>query len=176
MMNTMKIAAVIGLIFVLLSGCNPNQEMLNYQETEILRIQKSIEYLLSELGYSGYEILISAHGSMGQKLISRNESSEILESEFIDDESVKKPPGFPDLDNRINDYRMHDSVRNFDEFSDPEFYYFHYVSVLVLMKHIDRGKADKLESIIRQTILDNRRADKIFIIQKSDFSNLEKKK
>jgi hypothetical protein len=141
-------------------------------EKEKIEIQKQIETILTELGYSDYSIHINFHKNFNNRELSKSISTvKIIGDELPINIINETLNGKLDLktDNQVNIQNGYVETRsmvvNYDEINSGKIFYEH-VSIAVLIKNIEQKEINQLLKLFSNYILNNNRGDTIYIMPK----------
>ncbi|MDR1286978.1 MAG: hypothetical protein LBK08_05145 [Treponema sp.] len=157
---------VLIIIFGINSCENSNQE--KFIEEEKLEISEKANLLLTDLGYSNFDIHIYYHKNYNNREVSKSVSTYKIYGDRIPINVIN----YSDFSYRIdadfqeeitNGYiESRQMTVNYDELGGGKIFY-EYISIVIIMDNIEQRECNELMKIFSNYILNNNRGDTIYI-------------
>jgi hypothetical protein len=168
-MKTAYLFCLLIIIFGLNSCRNSSQE--RFVEEEKLEISEKIDLLLSDLGYSDFDIHIYYHKNYNNREISKSVSTYKIFGDKIpinvinySDFSSQKDVDFQEeITNGYIESRQ--MAANYDELKSNEIFY-EYISIIIIVENIEQKECNELTKIFSNYILNNNRGDTIYLYKR----------
>ena len=140
-------------------------------EREKVEIQKEIDNILIELGYTDFSIHLYYHRNFNNREISKSVSTKKVFGDKIPINAMSylhySNPQLVENQEYINNGYIEDRIYavNYDEIDSGKIFY-EYISIVVLIEDIEQNELNQLLKLFNNYILNNNRGDTIYIMSK----------
>ncbi len=171
--NLIVIILILGLTALFCSSCSDHVNSIkNFQNDEVKRIDKSINEILTHIGYSNYHIFIQPHGMLHSGLKDSHYKFEYFTGKGFVPEGPpgvdpNYPPGYNERKDKYGLYMNRNTSYEYYENNDKLKYCFDHINVLIIFNKITKENKNKISTLLANNVLNKKREDSIMIIEKA---------
>jgi hypothetical protein len=175
-MKKTVVLLILAILFFSFWGCkSENKSFDDFFEKEKQNLTVATKRIVTSLGLKNFEVLIYAHKSINNSVVSKSTSYTDWSGIGYNPEGSAEvegqtPPAFKDMSNLHGRMSQRTMLANYEPNTKREIAY-DYFSILIIFESINDIKKDELFGILNSHIVNMERGDCINIISKEEFIN-----